>query len=341
VEVPHPTFGQRIHISPVIAQRMATMNVPTAAVLRYANLPPDMFTSSTTMSAAQWLALWQALGACIDDPEFGLKAAQALAGEPQDVLTITALAAATLHAALVKVAKYKRVFAFEDLTMVNAGDTCTLRVDATLPDTALPHFLVDLTFAHLIELGRRGTGAEIIPLAVRLRRPEAHRGLYEQFFRCPVDFEAHFDELVLSEHDTRRPLVTSNAVLNSYLEQGLENEISPRSFRDEVAALLKVRIAGKCPTALQVAREMGVSARTLRRRLQDNDSSFQDVLMAVRHDLARTYLREPAFGLKEISFLVGFEEVSSFQRAFRDWEGCPPGAWREAVRPPNRSAPLL
>jgi len=332
VEVPHPMFGQRIHLSPVIAQRLAAMNVPTAALLRYANLPPDMFVSNTTMSAGQWLALWQAVEACIDDPEFGLKAAQALASEPQDVLTITALSAATLHAALVKVAKYKRVFAFEDLTMVNAGDTCTLRVDATLPDIALSPFLVDMTFAHLIELGRRGTGAEILPLAVRLRRQEAHRGLYEQFFRCHVEFEASFDELVLSEHDTRRPLVTSNAVLNSYLEKGLDDEILPRTFRDEVAALLKIRIAGKCPSALQVAREMGVSTRTLRRKLQDEGSSFQGVLMAVRHSLARTYLREPAFGLKEISFLVGFEEVSSFQRAFRNWEVVHPvrGArWQE------------
>ncbi len=165
MEVPRHTHGQRVSISPMIAQRLSNLNVPTGTVLSYASLPPDLFTSGeASLSAAQWLALWTALEACVDDPEFGLKAAQALTGEPQDVLTITALSAPTLEAALIKVAKFKRVFAFEDLRLASSSGTCTIRVGQTMTDTALPRFVVDMTFAHLIDLGRRGTHADIIPV---------------------------------------------------------------------------------------------------------------------------------------------------------------------------------
>ncbi len=148
-----------------------------------------------------------------------------------------------------------------------------------------------------------------------------------------MEFDAPADELVLGDRDVQRPFGTANPLLNSYLETGLEKELSPLLFRDQIAELLKVRIAGKCPTAAQVAREMGVSSRTMRRRLLGEDSSFQSVLRSVRQSLARTYLREPALGLKEISFLLGYDDVSSFQRAFHAWEGRPPGMWRQEGHP--------
>jgi AraC-like DNA-binding protein len=311
---------------------MAALGVPTALVLKQANLPADLFaTGDASLNAAQWRALWQAMQVCIEDPEFGLKAAQSLAGEPYDVLTMTALSARTFGEALVKVAKFKRLFAFEELTIGSGPGTSTLRIDSTLPETALPPLLVDMAFAHLVDLGRRGTGANLVPEAVRFRRRESHRGLYERSFGCRVEFDSAADEIVFDEGDVRRPFVTANALLNSYLVSGLEGELAPLTFEVQVAARLKARLAGQCPTAAQIASEMGVSTRTLRRRLLDEKTSFQEVLESVRRDLARTYLKESGLGLKQVAFLVGFEDVSSFQRAFRGWEGKPPGTWREGT----------
>jgi AraC-like DNA-binding protein len=72
-----------------------------------------------------------------------------------------------------------------------------------------------------------------------------------------------------------------------------------------------------------------MSPRTLQRRLQDEDSSFQRVLEDARRHLARNYLVNPVLELNEAAYLLGYEDSNSFVRAFRTWEGVPPARWRE------------
>ena len=75
-----------------------------------------------------------------------------------------------------------------------------------------------------------------------------------------------------------------------------------------------------------------MSSRTLQRRLQDEGSSFQRVLEDARHHLARHYLNNSVLELNEAAYLLGYEDSSSFVRAFRTWEGVPPARWREVQR---------
>jgi AraC-like DNA-binding protein len=75
-----------------------------------------------------------------------------------------------------------------------------------------------------------------------------------------------------------------------------------------------------------------VSPRTLQRRLQDAGYSFQQVLEEARHQLARHYLTNSQLELGETAYLLGYEDSSSFVRAFRTWEGTPPAHWRGAMR---------
>ena len=80
------------------------------------------------------------------------------------------------------------------------------------------------------------------------------------------------------------------------------------------------------------AREVHISLRTLQRRLQEGGLSFQEVLEQARHQLARHYLHNSALELNEAAYLLGYEDSNSFVRAFRGWEGVPPGQWRGAQR---------
>ena len=72
--------------------------------------------------------------------------------------------------------------------------------------------------------------------------------------------------------------------------------------------------------------------RTLQRRLADESTGFQQVLEAVRREMAQHYLTGPSFDLNEIAYLLGYEEPSSFHRAFHHWERTSPGQWRAAQR---------
>ncbi|MGH8853481.1 MAG: helix-turn-helix transcriptional regulator, partial [Telluria sp.] len=78
-----------------------------------------------------------------------------------------------------------------------------------------------------------------------------------------------------------------------------------------------------------VAGRLGMSSRTLQRKLAGAGASFQQLLDGVRYDLARDYLRRRELSLVDIAFLLGYQEQSAFSHAFREWSGTNPGAWRE------------
>ena len=95
---------------------------------------------------------------------------------------------------------------------------------------------------------------------------------------------------------------------------------------------IEQKLTGRRPTIDEVAGALHVSSRTLQRRLQDAGSSFQRVLEEARHHLARYYLNNSVLELNEAAYLLGYEDASSFVRAFRTWEGVPPARWRENQR---------
>ena len=70
----------------------------------------------------------------------------------------------------------------------------------------------------------------------------------------------------------------------------------------------------------------------MQRRLQETGSSFQRMLDEARHQMARYYLGNSVLELNETAYLLGYEDSNSFTRAFRTWEGVPPGTWRETRR---------
>lgn len=82
------------------------------------------------------------------------------------------------------------------------------------------------------------------------------------------------------------------------------------------------------PTLSLIASELGISARTLQRRLSDQGHSFQGVVDMARQDLAQRLLRETDYSLAEVAFLTGFAEQSGFTRAFKRWAGQTPRSYR-------------
>jgi AraC-like DNA-binding protein len=78
-----------------------------------------------------------------------------------------------------------------------------------------------------------------------------------------------------------------------------------------------------------VARTLNMSKRTLHRKLNENRETFRSILVQVRKDLARYYVRKPDFSITEIAFLLGYADTSAFSRAFRSWFGHSPTKARE------------
>jgi AraC-like DNA-binding protein len=185
-------------------------------------------------------------------------------------------------------------------------------------------------------VARRGSDGEIKPLRLELTRPVKHRALLERHFGCRVRFSANRDALVFRSSDLDRPFVTQNeellAIIGPHLDSELKAANAGLNVGQQVKDTLMRSLAGKRPTLRDVAQELGLSSRTLQRRLTGAGFTFQQLVEETRRELARHYLKQRAVELPEVAFLLGFEDVNSFFRAFQMWNGTSPGEWRERNR---------
>lgn len=85
------------------------------------------------------------------------------------------------------------------------------------------------------------------------------------------------------------------------------------------------------PSRASIAKSLGLSVRTLQRRLVDHQTTFADMVNAVRKEQAQEYIRQNLYSLDEIAFLLGYSNVRSFFRAFKKWFACTPGELRKAL----------
>jgi AraC-like DNA-binding protein len=117
--------------------------------------------------------------------------------------------------------------------------------------------------------------------------------------------------------------------LTGYCEEILvSREDSSPDLRHGVERIIaRLLCRGEAETEA-VAHELGMSVRTLARRLGDLGVTFAQILDEFRHDLALRYLRDPHLSLSQIAFLLGYSELSAFSHAFRRWTRTTPGEWR-------------
>ena len=148
-------------------------------------------------------------------------------------------------------------------------------------------------------------------------------------FNAPANVAA-FDAQLLSW-----PVPNADPLLYPVLQQHAEQLLKQRAQPDAgIAAQVRAAIVrglaqGQVRLA-PVAQELGLSPRTLQRKLSDAGINFQQVLDQTRYALAQDYLRQAGLSLVDIAFLLGYQEQSAFNHAFRDWAGMNPGAWRDA-----------
>jgi len=128
-------------------------------------------------------------------------------------------------------------------------------------------------------------------------------------------------------------------------ERQLQDALEPKAGSDpwlrDVEILVASRVCDGHPAIRSVAAQLGLSVRTLQRRLEEHNILYRDLVARVRFQLARRYLEETSNDLEEIAFLLGYSELSAFDHAFRRWTGQTPRGFRQKARAPTRAAPAV
>jgi AraC-like DNA-binding protein len=323
----------RFRVSSLLPRKLEELGYSPRVVLREAGLPLTLFNhEKIQVTTEELFALYRAIGNTCSDPAIGLKLGSEERIERYDPIAIAALYTRTFRDALQRMARYKQLTCPEEIRLIEQGNEFMIQFVWLHAKETEPAILMDVCFAWIVGVGRRGTGREMSPIRVELDRPALHRGIYEGHFRCPVKFASGRNALFFSRSDVDRPFITYNADLLSMIAPQLEAELMDRRDRqsvgDQVKVILKRLLAGQRPVMLKVARELNMSPRSLQRRLAENGATFQKLLEAARRELAHHYLLQSSLELNETAYLLGYENSNSFVRAFHNWEGTSPGKWR-------------
>ncbi|KIC10730.1 hypothetical protein RA19_10055 [Leisingera sp. ANG-M1] len=191
-------------------------------------------------------------------------------------------------------------------------------------------FLTALFFAAL----REAAPLRIEPRSVAFshRRSSGTAGM-EAYFGCPVQFGAPLSQIVFKPEDLELPLASADRrllrLLRAYGDQLLDGRGRQGSgLTAQVEEAVSARLSSRTATLGNVAADLGMSPRTLSRRLAQAGTSYFTILEELRKAMAIRYLRESELALAEIAFLLGYSGLSSFSEAFRRWTGQSPGQFR-------------
>ena len=208
------------------------------------------------------------------------------------------------------------------------GELAYFIIDSPLEAVASCDQFWDHSVGLACNITRMLCGPEWAPRSAYLRRPEpVDSSYFSRYLRCPMAFDSDFSGLVFERRILHQPVSESinrmPVELRSYLSRNFHGDFLAQ-IRRVINSLLPT---GDC-TADTVAMCMGYSLRTLQRKLNQEQTSFQQQIDRVRSELAVSYLQEPQFSLTDITELLGFAEPSVFSRGFKRWFGETPSRWR-------------
>jgi len=186
----------------------------------------------------------------------------------------------------------------------------------------------------LVRLCRQVTDSRLAPVGLKARHFRNHTPAeIRKFLGCDIEFSADADEIIFPKQFAALPLTGHDPFLNTllrrYAEEALQNQTSSReSIRADVEKVLTGLLPHGRAGASEVARKLGMSPRTLSRKLRDQDATYIEILDRFRAALARRYLTERELPVSEVAWLLGYNELSSFTHAFKRWTGLTPRQFR-------------
>ncbi|HET7085568.1 MAG TPA: AraC family transcriptional regulator [Rhizomicrobium sp.] len=189
---------------------------------------------------------------------------------------------------------------------------------------------IEFWMVALVRICRKLTERRIVPRSVRfvhMRRSGHAR--FAQIFGDHVEFGASVDEIVFADNLEQIPLVEADPYLNRLLVKFCEEAMANRhskigSFQSSVEnTVVPLLPHGKAEVG-EIARRLGVSRRTLARRLSGEGLSYSKLLEDLKLHLARRYLADGNLSISQIAWLLGYQEIGAFSRAFKHWTGKTP-----------------
>ncbi|MEB0206070.1 AraC family transcriptional regulator [Pseudomonas sp. CCC3.1] len=317
----------------VIARTLEGQGFSTAPLLREAGIAHcNLYDPNQRIALTCMSAFWRAAVRVSGDECFGLHVAQYSYPTDFHGLFFAVQSSSTVIEALDRAVRYAPVITTAAAMSLVRGPHSTRLVYGVAPGAEVEQVATEASIACAVRFTRQNWAELPIVQCVRLTRPTPRDpSRWARLLGCPVRFEASENAIVYTNSWLDTPLSTANqevaqgldSVLNDYLERQRRLNL-PERVRAVIIRYLPLADVQQTRVAL----DLGMSVRNLHRQLLKHSTSFKALLDECRQQLAFSYLRQTDYSVNEICYRLGFNEPSSFNRAFRRWTGESPGKWR-------------
>jgi AraC-like DNA-binding protein len=334
--------SERLTVVAGVAARLAEVGVRNGldrqAILEEAGISPALLEDRENRVPLEGaIRLWHVLIARLPGKVLALEWLAAFK-PPGDlgVLGYVLAQAENLGAALQALGRYGRLL---NQAMVSSLERSSeaARVTFSLPPALLAtQHQPETALVTLTTFVRATAESSFVPVAVHLPHPRTERTPeLEEFFGTRVEHDRPRVALDLPVALLERPLAGADPGLAGYLRQQADQMLARMDVTKAVSLETTRRLAERLragePAQADVARQMGMSERTLQRRLQGEGTSFNQLLEETRREFAVGYLADRKLAAYEVSFLLGYAEPATFFRAFKRWTGQTPQQYRASA----------
>jgi AraC-like DNA-binding protein len=320
--------------------RAEAVGISRADLLDAAGLSEhDLTDADARIPLSKIVAGWRALIARVEHPALGLRLGRGVRVRELGLVGYAMANSADVGGALERLARYFHI--------INESVRCQLVSEARAVRIEVPahpvldamRHPVDARLAGVLAVCREISRAKIVPVQVELsyRRPDDLAEHHAAFGRTKFLFGRRQASLTLRASDLALPVVACDTTLVRYLDRAAEDVLRSLTHRDgsfarRVARALWPALSAGAPSVASTAALVGVSVRTLQRRLGEEGTTFAKVLERLRQELALSLLHDRRLAIYEVAFLLGYSEPSAFYRAFRGWRGISPGKYRAKMK---------
>jgi AraC-like DNA-binding protein len=320
----------------VLIEALEEMGIDWRVVLIGCEINPEQLEDpDARVSQESFEQIWITLQELTGDPCIGLHAGERVHTHAVNLFGYLMMSSATLGAGVRRVARYQQVLAGVPWIEMDEDTTSArFRIGAAARSDDVRAMHAEYMAALLPRMMGWVSDGEVVPEGVSFRH-DARGPLddYTRVLRCDVEFGARHSELVFSAATLARPSQHAEESLARLHEDFAERLLARRDEEDDVTYRVR-RLLAECLESGEadlrfVARQLGMSARSLQRQLAGEGTTFSGLLDGLRREVAREHLECCRTPIAGVAHLAGFSDVSAFTRAASRWFGATPARLRQ------------
>ncbi len=271
----------------------------------------------------------------LNDPALGLHMGERTSPSALGLLGHLLISAPTILDSFRLFFKYHRIVSDAEPSELSIeGDRATLTYDYPRSTPVCNRIRAEFGLVQVCNLGRSMLGHELNPVEVRFEHgPTDYQDEYQRVFNAPILFNQKKTQIVFPVDILRKDLLYADATMHALLMEEADKQLEQLKIRktiaDEVEQFLMHSMEDHKPTINRVAEHFGINERTLRRKLESQETSFSELLSKVQCKYAKNLLKNSSVPVESIAERLRFSEPSAFYRAFKRWTGLTPAEYRE------------